>query len=114
MEDFKRLYPNVDLTRKYVEDPKELTVLDKNQELADAIYNYIQETPFDWNMIIWSVSWALYGDITDLLYSDEVGVASLERDKSTYLYNNLEQAVTDMFKQGGFGAYGRVHHIVPS
>lgn len=109
--DFKRLYPNIDLSRLIIEEPEKWTVVDKNYEISNAIFTYMKNDPFDWDLIVWSLARELGGTIaSDLKFRDLD--PSIETKQSTYLYNNLDQAVIDLFRQGGFATYQAYHRIV--
>ena len=108
--DFKRLYPNIDLSRSIVTDPEKWTTNDRNYELSNVIHENIGSNTFDWDLIVWSVAQHLHDYIT--FYYKTPNLDETVEKRSIHLYDNLEQAVTDLFTQGGFAIHGNFYHIV--
>ncbi len=108
--DFRRLFPNVDPDRPYVNKIEEWTVTDRNQEIGEAIFEHMDNSAFDWDLIVWSLAKQL-SQYNREDYNYDINPRK-GKIRSTYLYNNLDQAVIDLFRQGGFSTYQAYHRIV--
>ena len=111
-EDFKRLFPNVSPYMEFDKEIEQWTTFDKNEVISSAIYFYIKHNVFDWDVIIWALALQLRQNAADD-YDIDVDPILKETRRSASLYNNLDQAVSDLFAQGGFAAHPyRYHRIV--
>lgn len=108
-EEFRERYPNVEQNRRDHGRINKWAIADKNQEIGEAISYNIKDGVFDWDLIIWAMAYQLSQHHARDMIGREL---MMNQERSSYLYNDLDQNVSNLFSQRAFMDYFGFHHIV--